>query len=289
MEPKKRLALRALRETRIRLAEEGPGALTPDHRDSLREQLIATGEWELARSFDLEVARASGDSELWARVYFGTPGPTMRRRLILAAGAPVLPEYFDRLLRPEAGRASVSEEEGSLSRVSVADGSDGGGGPALLRPGLGPQRLLQCLASDFYAPFPPSRIQPVVFPGERYHRLYSADRVRHLVQRLRRILEDRGISLRVVAGFGGYRLAAGSRPCVLRIPRYCLDAPDLQAILPVQVLAGRYGSRRFTISEAALALRRPVRSVNRFLHRAAERGTLRRVGYGHETRFEVPG
>jgi hypothetical protein len=228
----------------------------------VREHAQATGEWELARDCDLHQALATRDQSLVLKLFFGTPYPEFRERLIEAAATwmDILPSDYDYAPKGLAARSFDVTAGREAQRAS-------------LRRGKNMHRLLTRLASDFYRPF--------LF-AEADAQKYSL-----LAHRLRNWFEDYEIPLGVQILDGSVRLLWRG-PYALRVAQQMTDLITADKDQhQVDALVSSFKEKSFTSREAAAQLGISVRSTVHILAIAIEQKKLVRSGNGRSTLYAV--
>ena len=165
----------------------------------IRTRFLGIGNYEQVRSCDYYEAVARQSEPLLLRLYFGSPYPGLRRKLLRAF-------CRDEGSIPEAHELSVGEK-GSGPRISlrVLNGENSLGG-ARLRPGKLPQRLLRALTTDLYQPPNSILLHQDCYPGENFHPTASPLRIAQGLKRLRQWLDEGGIPLVIRERAGLYTL-----------------------------------------------------------------------------------
>ncbi len=170
-------------------------ALSPQKENSLkaiielRLNCVKQGRWALVRECDFYRSVISEDTNLFLKVYFGTPFPAYRKRLEERFGTPVgIPEYY--LWNP------VEKNAGEKKVLKVFEGIDLQSGNSLKR-GQVLHRLLRALCSDFYVPFSSESLFFYLFPGEKFNPQTSSKRSRFATLRLQRWFKESKIPLQI--------------------------------------------------------------------------------------------
>lgn len=212
------------------------------------------GQWEIQRDCDRERAALSKDEALLAHVYFGTPYPAYRRRLGFTP-----PESY---------------VWGGTKRVLD---------PSKLRRGMLPQRLLACLAKDFYRPSRTAALFVELNPDEHYHPVHAPPRVHVAIQRLRRWLEKEQYDLVVIDADGAYRLLP-TKQCGIRVHAQAARSPEAEAAAALEI---RFGHAPVSLKQIGQVLKLPDRSAHRLVVKAVAEGLLTRTGAGAQTRYRL--
>lgn len=234
------------------------------------------GLCELVRDCDRFLVLKTKDEALAARLYFGSPSPAYRRRLLNELGRHVhLPEEY---LWMPSGEANPRFLVDLFTGAVHEEGRQIAG----LRVGHMVHRLLVLLVSDFYRPFRTATVFGKMNPGEFYNRETSPARVHEAVRALRAFFQESGLPLSVEATDAGYSLKALG-PVALRFSHGDLlgrpHAPEIDA------LRQAFPDAHFTSTEALDFTRLPKRSLQRLLSEAVVEGILEKDGVRASTRY----
>lgn len=255
----------------LTLFREGPTRSARRDVARARAEGERLGHWETLRDFDHFLAVAAKDRKLFARVYFGTPFPAFRHRLVDDMGEPPPPTYD---WRPPGGTPGRLVLDLSTGKTSA--------GKEALKAGHLPHRLLVALASDFYRPFRVATLHRALYPGEHFHPSTSPLRIHDGLRRLRELAAAGRLPLEIREESLEYRLAARG-PIALHVGSGPAPAdkhdPDLRK------LAAAWPAAEFTAQEASERLDRIPRYVRRLLSRAEADGVVVRSGAGRATRY----
>ncbi len=255
-------------------------AATPSLRqlDSVREEAIGMRHWETVRDCDFFFAVTKRDRTLFLRLYFGTPFPGYRERLVRHFPENVeIPEHFDWF-------GYVRQADRSAATVPVFD---------LIPTAVGVYknktksqnlsvRILRILSRDFYAPIKPYSLYLSLFPNERLDPIAANPKIFTAIGRAKRWIEDSRLPFQIENDNNGYRLF-WDQPFVLRIPKD-LD-PTLISADSLAHLKKHFSTMDFSSSEAANVLNLSKRSALHLLNRAVKEGTLIVSGAGRRTRY----
>lgn len=243
---------------------------------AVREEAQRAGLWETVRHCDRAEAVLLQDEALLARVFFGTPYPAFREKLLLDYGSVPerLLESYDWCPGGE-GRGDCREGMDLLSG-RLFDGKAG------LKPGTLPHRLMVALTSDGYRPLRIAELFARLHPDLRFNPFSSRPIVHNAVLRVRLWLKERGIALEIAESKGGYRLAGRGKFAIrisssaLQGRRYSAEIGKLRTVWP---------SASFSSGEAEQLLGLPCRTAYRLLQSAVEDGLLAREGRSRGTRY----
>ena len=174
---------------------------------AVRAEALQKQYWESVRDCDRFEATSQGNESLMQQVYFGTPFPSFRRRLLEDfARSTVLPSEYMWRLKSEAGTGPVFDflvAEGDTPRQK-------------LRAGLLMHRLLIVLSKDFYKPVRVAVLHHELHPEEFYNPVTSPPRVYEVVRRLREWFARRKLPLDIEQKSGFYALVA-TAPVSIRL------------------------------------------------------------------------
>lgn len=238
----------------------------------IREEARSRKHWETLRQCDQIEAMATGDDELFLRVYFGTPFGAFRKRLVDDYGKPPeLPREYSWALTPSKGGPSYD-----LLRGASVGKTEG------LKPGQLQHRLLTALCLDFYRPIRLASLHFCLYPGEVYNPVSSPFRVYEAVKRLRQWLEACDLPLRVAEDDGAYSLEAVS-PCRLILPG--AEVVSHRHGPALERLREAFGEEAFSIHDACKLLELPLRTAHRLVKDSTDEGKLERVGRSRSTRY----
>jgi hypothetical protein len=238
------------------------------------------GSWEVARDCDFHEARLTRDRALMERLYFGTPYPAYRARIV-ALGFEPAQSVVDWCLGPPG----VPKPRDILD---VRTGVVAGRARDELRPGSLGLRLIQTLASDFYRPWRLAELHAALYPGQHFDPESSSLRVHQLLRRARAALAQARSSIRIEENRETYRLASGA-PAIVRLGSIHPTglAGRAQGIIDRLVAALGSPTRSFSSSEAARILELDPRTVRRALRQAVSDGRLIRVGLARASRYAI--
>jgi hypothetical protein len=221
--------------------------------------------WETCREAHLYLSRVLNDQASFMKVYFGTPFPNYRRRMLrefpqenalpneyvcLAQGAfQSYPLVFDTL---------SGELEGSSSHLAFASL---------------PHKLLCLLAGDFFRPYRVSKMFAELYPDEYFDPYSSPDRVHKAIIRLRQELQEQNIPLVVLRERGGegYTLSP-SGSVALRVYKESLVCSRSEMYFAK--LSRTWGAERhaeLTKAQIEQRLHLSTRSVSRILRWAKDK------------------
>lgn len=244
--------------------------------NSVRSKAAKIRDWNTIREIELFTAIATNDLEKITDLYYSVPYPEYRKRILSLWGKPfkVSASYEKRIGPRTTGVGKIFD---------VAKGKDLKSG-VQLSVGQAPHRLLECLTSDFYAPFSTTMIYSHVFKNTFFNPETSPQQVYEVIKRLNLWLEDNKLDLRILRGEGGYRLRTKDG-YILRIGESPQNRTRLNDFLDGLLQHGL--SENFSVSMVEKKLDLPRRTATRLLAEAMDQGDLIRSGGGHATRYSL--
>ena len=246
-------------------ARQGARALA-----ELRGEALRLGNWETARECDIWVALAGVDPELVVKLYYGSPYPALRQRLL-----------EENQLNVSEIRSAYDWELGSVPATIQETES-----PWNTSGAKGVLGTFRALATDFYRPLRVSTLHAQIFPDEPYHPRQTPHRIAECMRKTRDWLQATGSRLSIDWESGGYRFVS-SGPCALHILRPDLGA-DWQgnrAQDPLRELRREFEEREFSIAEAARVLGLSIFEAQQVLAADYPRAGLVRIGEGRFNRY----
>jgi hypothetical protein len=254
----------------MKLLRRGPGREALQGLDRIRTEGAKLQHWETVRDCDLFRAAATEDETQAVHLYFGTPFPGFRKRILAEFARPIeIPEsYVWTGTRP-------LDATGGVSLDLVEPDSDG------LKPGQLLHRLLLALSSDFYQPARLAALHATLFPGEHFHPVYSPGKMHQAMKRLRAFLASHAREIVLEEQFGRYRLVFGAGSAsALRLP---LQKPGGTVDARLLKLRVRFDDSAFSAGDAAAVLGVSPRMAVRALTSAVSTNALSRQGRGRAT------
>lgn len=196
------------------------GAAEPERTELKKVRVMAKelGIWEAVRDCDHFEAKITGNIEQHMHVYFGSPFPYYQKRLISELGKEVkIPEYYyfnfdsthkaEEMLDVTTGQVTRDIGDANVQSLPI---SFAGHAPA--------QKLLQTLASDFYAPFSYGALWDSLFPHAAFHPKDSLLRVKGMVAELENWFMEHQVRIEIKSERNAFSLAS-SHPISLKIHR----------------------------------------------------------------------
>jgi hypothetical protein len=251
---------------------------TPEKLREVRRGYESLSRWEPARMCAYYEAVARKDREMMLNLYFGTPYPGFRRKLLERTGMKVedLPDRHDLWIGPEGVgvRADAGEHPRGAVLVDLSD---------VIEAGSLPDRLLRELVRDPYHPPGFARLADALYPGEIFHPGSTPDRIWQLVRRLRSELKAKKIPLDVRARDGSFRLIA-EKDVRVSVEREVREHPT-RTTARLGQLREVFGDRPFTAAEAQLRLGLKRWSTVALLSESVDGGELVKEGAGRSVRY----
>lgn len=242
--------------------------------EAARKEALRLGLWESVRHLDRIKAVYWNHDELIPHLYFGSPYPDFRRRLLADLKKPVLlPSEYAWNLKGTGGgfRLNLGNGTRELKKNQRREVT-----------ALAATKLLWILASDFYRPQRLSEIHAKLYPEEYFSPHSSPNRIHQVMIRLRRWFTLKNVPIEVQERGGRYGLL-GVKSISVILPRQAAgqknDSPALLA------LRGRWPDAPFTLSQACSTLSLPRRTVLRMVSTAVTQGKISKQGLNRATKY----
>ncbi len=247
----------------------------------IRDRYAALGRWEQARGCDYSEAYVTHEAELATHLYFGTPYPNGRKKILRSCGlgAAKLPPHYD---------WTISDPSPKSLTFDLANGTNSLNS-ARLKAGDVLLRTLRALSVDFYAPPSVLDLYSRIYPGHHFNPATSPLQVRQALWRLRRWLDAKGLPLEVHEHQGVYTLRSPSH-CVIRVSACeSLETREQARLRDFMFrIRKKFGAREFSANDTADFLDVSRRSAIEFLKGAATQQLgLERMGAGPSTRYRL--
>lgn len=257
------------------LRSEGTG---PEYSAMLRLRAEAEkkANWETIRDCDRFLAVRRRDPKLLARVYYGSPYPRFRARLLadFGAGAEIPAEFLWTISKGKEAPGIFDLRDGNWVPKNKS-----------LKVGQSLHRLMVALASDFYRPLKVAVAHHRLHPQETYHPLSSPPRVYEAIRHLRHWLKRQRVPLEIREFDGFYRLLSDVPVGIL------IRGETGMGSAPAAFLARfrqHWADRPFSVSEVSGYLKVSKRTALRLLEKMVkEEQTLERSGSGPATRYKL--
>jgi hypothetical protein len=225
--------------------------------------------FETVRECDFYLAFHTKDPGTLGHLYFGTPYAPYRERIETRLGYVAPLSFAWRLGEARASSLSLDLGAGVCGKESMEPGS-------LLH------RTLSALCQDFYRPMRTPELSAVIYPEELFNPGSSPVKVRQALKRLRALFARTGIAIDVARGPLGYQLTALEPTCI-SVPKVLKFDPPSKITL--ERLEAKWGTRAFSVNEAAAFLGVSPRSALRYLAEGCHQGTCAREGRSIQTKF----
>ncbi len=236
----------------------------------VRKQAETFKHWETIRELDFYQAKITGDREKLVYLYFGTPFPSYRQRIINILGDNVIPIYFSK------GSISI-EPKILLETGSISGNSD------IIPSGSVLHQLLILLNQDFYRPIPLLTLFSKLYPDQHFCPQTSANRVHQNVCRLRKVLSKNQIPLIIEENGGNYQLSSESSVSIVipKTPLY-LDRVSLLS----KKLHSEVKGDSFDTKQACKILNMSKSNVQRLLADASDQDIVIKKGQGRSSYYQ---
>lgn len=250
----------------ISLYRQEPNAISL--LQEVRRKAISTHEWEVIRDCDFYQSIITRNSEMFLRLYFGTPHSEYRSRMLQKAkGQFGIPESF--LLGQSDRVFDVSK--GTLDETSV------------LKKGQALHKIATALLLDFYAPASVAQLFARVFESEQFHPESSPHRIQELVRRLREKFKEANVPLEIISLERGYKLQFENQTHIaLRVSAERDVGLDLMAIIETH-----FGTEQFKLRDLMNFAGVPHTTLYRQIKDYIESGKILSFGSAKTTRYQL--
>ncbi len=239
---------------------------------SVRAEASRLQHWETVRQIDLYELKLTQKKPLFMRLYYGTPYPAFRDRILSFAPNIPIAEVYPYVLGPRGGPV-----------LELLTGRVVPSGKQVLKPSRLVHRLVNALVRDFYRPIRVASLHALLYPDEYFDPAHSAVRVHFALNEARHCFRKARFPLIVNSAGSGFRLSSRSGVVLqLRSPESPFDTSGMHPSLCI--LKDRL-PRPFSIKEASLALGISERSVLRVLSEGIAQSQVERFGKGSATRY----
>lgn len=238
---------------------------------------------ETLRDLDFYLALQQQDPENFARVYFGTPHESFRRRMReQSSGWMTLPSHY-----VLDGSSSGARSNVSLRVFDLDKGCEVGSDDNELEPGKAQHRFLRTLASDTYRGFSVCSLFGKIFPGEYYNPDSSPRRVHAVALRLRRWISEHQAPVDVRSVRGTFHLTrSGSYGFLVRdIALEPSGREELALNATILRLKDLWPEGTFSSSQAARKLGVSIRTMQVLIKQALDDQALTRRGHGRAIQY----
>lgn len=234
--------------------------------------------YELSREIDFVHAQVLGDDELFRKVYYGTPYPAYRNRMLKHwKKSIVLPDHYIWNLNPLAGDSS------SGNIFDIFEGAEIGTNKGVKK-GSVKYRLLSIFSSNFYKSFKTDALFSLLFPNDYLSLNTSSHRVHDSVNRTQNWIKENDLNFFIDMTAGEYCLKSEGNYS-FKIPK---DFHKNESTASAQVieLINKVGNYQFDVNDAASLLKISLSTANRRIREAIEQKAVEKVGQGRATRYK---
>lgn len=250
---------------------ESPGKKRIDKLNRLKAKALDLHSWESVREIDRFICICTKDEELFLKLYFGTPYPRYREKL--------LSDFKPLLSVPEEFSYQLGEE--SDYTLDLLSGVTSTG--AKLKRGNLEQRLLAVLASDFYRPARTATLFSRLFPAEFYNPESSPFRVHQAIKLFKAWLKKHEVPLRVESTANFYFLA--SEGIQLRVSQ-ALTGEVTRDTSSVEFLRKTLNQASFTIRDVMGVLGVSKATALRLIKRASDDKDIEASGNARARKYK---
>ncbi len=244
----------------------------------VREEARRKNVWEVVREMDFYRAIIFSQRNLFWQVYFSTPYPHYRERMLKISGyAEVPPTTYD---------IPFNSDRGTPTQIFNIPGGCDESKDISLKKGQLVHRLLVILASDFYRPFRVETLFSLLFPDELYNIKKSSYKVHDTMSRLRAWFLENGLPFSIDEDDSQYRLRV-SEPHILRVQVAKSADSNIDAF--VAELKMYFPHTPFKIQDVINLKSHPRSTAKWLLTRAVSEGLLDRVGQGRGVKYKLAG
>ncbi len=234
-----------------------------------KEEALKRLHWESVREADLFQLKLEFDQKLFDHIFFGTPSESYRKRICDEVSGKPSGEYV-------FGAPGGPELSLGLGLIKVDH---------QLNPGKKIHQVIAVMLKDFYAPRNIGTLFAELYPDEFFNINSSPLRLRQLIRRTRRWLEENNLPAQVVEENGSYRFLL-TGPLSIHIPL----KRDAIANLPVKLKAMLQlfsEDLPFTADEACAKLKLSRSGFHRLAEWAIVSGELEKTGTGRSTQYQI--
>ncbi|MCB0405636.1 MAG: hypothetical protein KDD51_12705 [Bdellovibrionales bacterium] len=229
-------------------------------------------DYETVRDCDRHESFLKKDVDLFIHLYFGTPHPALRQRLLEESSPASIPSTYDWTLQPGKGAA--------ICDLSLADPSLSAG----LKAGQLTYKLMRALSSDFYRPVSTTEIHNLLHPDDYFNPETTPLRVYQTISAARKWIVSSSLPFEIHEHQGSYEFRTHG-PLVLRCPNP--DANQDENSVFVRQLKERWGVTPFTTKEVSSFLKISPRLAVLRLRTACDSGLLSQEGQGRSTKYRA--
>lgn len=238
-----------------------------------REEAVARKHWESVRDTDFYILKLSFDQKLFDHLIYGTPSEFFRARVIREIGQ-VPSSTFIYNHETVAKDAVDFDLQSGLLRCS----DDSVGGTKI-------HQAMSVFLRELYAPRSLGSLFSELYPNEYFDINSSATRVRQVIRRTRRWLEDQKIPASIIEKNGSYKLQWLANFSV----RMELDQKSItvQSGIYHKVVQAFHTDMRFTAGEACSKIKISRTGFHRWATWAEENQLLEKSGNNKSTVYRI--
>ncbi len=251
------------------------GRVTP-RMNSLRETAMKAMHWESVRDIDFYRGCIGKDSDLLSRVYFGTPFPSYKDRVLRLNRWYQPPKnwiYSAESTDVKKIKRTVDFEE---TTSVVAEGSSGV--TRLIT------EVLKILLSDFYRPFDMVELFSLLYPNEYFIFPSSGNRARQAIFRFKEWVESNKHPLSLGKRGGDYFLEP-ERGVGVHVQ--ALKASQTKTEARLESLRSRFEDELFSLNQVRECFNISFGSAQALLASAVAEGLIEKVGAGPKTKYRM--
>jgi tetratricopeptide (TPR) repeat protein len=239
-----------------------------------RAEAIERSHWESVREADLFTTQIQFDQKTFDHLFYGTPMEGYRKRIDRLIGAPPSQSFF----LGQQSALFLDLETGELQGASA-------GGINAFSPGKKNHQVLSALTRDFYLPRNMGTLFAELYPDEYFDINSSPLRIRQLLTRARKWIDENEIPASIQHFSGTYRLVLHPGFSI-RIPlqRSQVDSNHVKWQQLKLHFSNHHG---FTAAQACQVLQISRSNFHRLARWAVERGELQISGQGKAIMHQI--
>ena len=235
----------------------------------VREEAREFGYFEVVRDCDFHLGIWNRNRSVLQRVYYGSPFPAYRQRVVTEAKEKLHIEnsYLWRLNNKKRPEKWIDLKTGQNEKGNI-----------VFSPNKQILQLLAVLATDFYRPIQISNVFQALFPGQYFDPFSSSNRIDQAILRLRRYIKDQNIPLLITQN-SGFNLVAISDFGLIKYLEYPKQDMDFEK------LEIEFKNSEFKLRDALKVFKIPKRSLQALFKKWVDAGKLKIIGGGSNTRY----
>lgn len=237
----------------------------------VRESARQAGFFEVVRDCDFHLGIWNRNRTVLQRVYYGSPFPAYRQRVLAEAKEKLKIEssYIWRLNNIKRPEKWIDLKTGQNEKKNL-----------IFSPQKQTLHLLAAMASDFYRPIQVSNIFQTLFSDQFFDPFSSSNRIDQAILRLRRHLKDHKIPLLITKQSGFKIMATADFGLIKYLDRFNHD-------LEFEKLESVFKNTEFKLLEALTIFKIPKRSLQALFKKWVDAGKLKVSGGGASTRYLI--